>query len=90
MTYPDVGERLKLQYLECWRCGLIGINPLTVFADIDRRTIDGERNIVAWADLDYEAYEADKLWASDVLYGSTNSSATAARTGCSTSAAGLE
>ena len=56
LTYPDVGERLKLEYLECWLCGLIGINPLTVFADIDRRTFDGERNIVAWADLDYETF----------------------------------
>lgn len=68
LTYPDVGERLKLEYLECWLCGLIGINPLTVFADIDRRTFDGERNIVAWADLDYGTYEADKLWATGVLY----------------------
>jgi SAM-dependent methyltransferase len=68
LTYPNIGERLKLQYLECWRCGLVGINPLTVFADIDRRTFDSERNIVAWADMDYDTYEADKLWATGVLY----------------------
>jgi SAM-dependent methyltransferase len=68
LTYPDIGGRLKLQYLECGRCRLIGINPLTVFADIDRHTFDSERNIVAWADLDYEAYEADKLWTTGILY----------------------
>ena len=68
LSFPDVGERLKLQYLECRRCGLIGINPLTVFADIDRRTFDSERNIVAWADQDWATYEADKLRAMGVLY----------------------
>jgi glycosyltransferase involved in cell wall biosynthesis/SAM-dependent methyltransferase len=61
LTFPNVGKDLKLQYLECLACGLVGINPLTRFSDINRRSFDGERNIVAWADLDYEWYEADKL-----------------------------
>jgi 2-polyprenyl-3-methyl-5-hydroxy-6-metoxy-1,4-benzoquinol methylase len=68
LTYPDVGKELKLQYLECVSCGLVGINPLTVFADIDKHTFDGERNIVAWADLDYEVYAADKLRTTAILY----------------------
>jgi glycosyltransferase involved in cell wall biosynthesis len=61
LTYPDVGKHLKLQYLECINCGLIGINPLTRFSDINRHCFDGERNIVAWADLDYVEYAAGKL-----------------------------
>jgi glycosyltransferase involved in cell wall biosynthesis/2-polyprenyl-3-methyl-5-hydroxy-6-metoxy-1,4-benzoquinol methylase len=61
LNYPDVGKHLTLQYLECIACGLIGINPLTRFSDINRNSFDGERNIVAWADLDFRWYEADKL-----------------------------
>jgi glycosyltransferase involved in cell wall biosynthesis/2-polyprenyl-3-methyl-5-hydroxy-6-metoxy-1,4-benzoquinol methylase len=60
LTYPGVGKRLKLQYLECASCGLVGINPLTRFSDINRKSFDGERNIVAWADLDYAGYEREK------------------------------
>jgi 2-polyprenyl-3-methyl-5-hydroxy-6-metoxy-1,4-benzoquinol methylase len=68
LTYPDVGKRLKLQYLECTGCGLVGINPLTRFADINRNSFDGERNIVAWADLDYGWYEEDKLKTIGAIY----------------------
>lgn len=55
-----IGERLTLQYLECLACGLIGINPLPRFADIDKRSFDGERNIVAWVDVDWHEYESGK------------------------------
>lgn len=55
-----IGERLTLQYLECTACGLIGINPLPRFADIDKRSFDGERNIVAWVDVDWNEYESGK------------------------------
>ena len=68
LTYPNVGERLKLQYLECLECGLICINPLTVFADIDKHSFDGERNIVAWVDVEWCAYAADKLSTIGILY----------------------
>ncbi len=60
LSYPDVGKHLTLQYLECMDCGLVGINPLTRFSDINRSSFDGEKNIVAWADIDYAVYEADK------------------------------
>jgi 2-polyprenyl-3-methyl-5-hydroxy-6-metoxy-1,4-benzoquinol methylase/glycosyltransferase involved in cell wall biosynthesis len=68
LSYPDVGKRLKLQYLECTECGLVGINPLTRFDDINRNTFDGERNIVAWADLDYKDYAADKFNTIKIIY----------------------
>jgi glycosyltransferase involved in cell wall biosynthesis/2-polyprenyl-3-methyl-5-hydroxy-6-metoxy-1,4-benzoquinol methylase len=68
LTFPDVGRHLKLQYLECLGCGLVGINPLTRFSDISRNSFDGERNIVAWADLDYAWYEADKLKQTCIVY----------------------
>lgn len=59
LTVPDVGRRLRLQYLQCTACGLVGINPTTHFADI-HRTFRGERNVVAWADLDFDWYAGDK------------------------------
>jgi glycosyltransferase involved in cell wall biosynthesis/2-polyprenyl-3-methyl-5-hydroxy-6-metoxy-1,4-benzoquinol methylase len=68
LTFPDVGRCLKLQYLECLGCGLVGINSLTRFSDINRNSFDGERNIVAWADLDYSWYETDKLKQIRVVY----------------------
>jgi len=55
-----IGERLTLQYLACVACGLIGINPLPRFADVDKRSFDGERNIVAWVDVDWREYESGK------------------------------
>lgn len=55
-----IGNRLTLQYLECVRCGLIGINPLPRFSDIDKQSFDGERNIVAWVDVDWQEYESGK------------------------------
>ena len=61
LSCPEVGETLKLQYLECVRCGLIGVNPLTFFSDINRRSFDGEKDIVAWAAGDYAEYEKGKL-----------------------------
>lgn len=57
---PTIGDRLSLQYLECSGCGLIGINPLPCFADIDKTSFDGERNIVAWVDVDWNEYESGK------------------------------
>src|SRR5579872_6799015 len=66
LTCPEVGQALKLQYLECLECGLVANNPLTFFSDIDRRSFDGEADLetevrVAWAGFDYEWYEKDKL-----------------------------
>ena len=60
LSDPSIGERLSLQYLECTACGLIGINPLPPFADIDKTSFDGERNIVAWVDVDWNEYESGK------------------------------
>jgi SAM-dependent methyltransferase len=57
---PTIGQRLSLQYLECLGCGLIAINPLPRFADIDRTSFDGERNVVAWVDVDWNEYESSK------------------------------
>jgi SAM-dependent methyltransferase len=57
---PTIGKRLSLQYLECTGCGLIAINPLPRFADIDRTSFDGERNVVAWVDVDWNVYESGK------------------------------
>ena len=68
LSYPDVGKHLKLQYLECTGCGLVGINPLTRFDDINRNTFDGERNIVARADIDYKEYAAVKLNTIKLIY----------------------
>jgi SAM-dependent methyltransferase len=66
LSCPDVGQALKLQYLECVDCGLIGVNPLTFFSDIDRRSFDGEPDLgtetrVAWTGFDYEWYEKGKI-----------------------------
>ncbi len=61
LSDPRVGDVLDLQYLECVGCGLVGINPLPSFADIDRNRFDGERNLPAWADHDWDFYERDKL-----------------------------
>jgi hypothetical protein len=41
---------------------------LSRFADINRNSFDGERNIVAWADLDYHKYEAEKLGVIRLVY----------------------
>jgi len=60
LSDATIGKRLTLQYLECAACGLIGINPLPRFADIDKRSFDGERNIVAWVDVDWNEYESGK------------------------------
>jgi 2-polyprenyl-3-methyl-5-hydroxy-6-metoxy-1,4-benzoquinol methylase len=68
LTYPAIGNTLRLQYLQCTECGLVGINPLTKFSDIDKRSFDGERNIVAWVDVEYTEYEADKLNAIRIIY----------------------
>lgn len=68
LTYPGIGRFLRLQYLACTRCGLVGVNPLTNFADIDKHSFDGERNIVAWADIEYAAYEKDKLQTTARIY----------------------
>jgi SAM-dependent methyltransferase len=61
LSDPSIGEILNLQYLQCAECGLVAINPLPHFRDIDCRSFDGERNIVAWTDTDYGFYEEDKL-----------------------------
>ena len=60
LSCPDIGRHLKLQYLECVACGLLGINPLTHFSEIDRHSFDGEIGVVAWADNDYRSYEKGK------------------------------
>lgn len=60
LSDPSIGERLSLQYLECTQCGLIAINPLPRFADVDKTSFDGERNIVAWVDVDWNEYESGK------------------------------
>lgn len=60
LSFPSVGEKLHLQYLRCLDCGLMCINPLTHFADIDVRRFDGERNIVAWTTVNYEEYARGK------------------------------
>ncbi len=58
---PTVGESLKLQYLQCNSCGLTGVNPLTFFSDINLRSFEGEKDVVAWAGFDFEWYEQGKL-----------------------------
>lgn len=68
LSFPEIGQHLSLRYLECVECGLIGINPLTSFSDIDKRSFDGERNIVAWSDSDYAEYESDKLAMTSIIY----------------------
>ena len=68
LTHPQVGSALTLQYLECTTCGLACINPLTTFADINKHSFDGERNIVAWADIEYAAYERDKFATTARIY----------------------
>ena len=60
LTDPSVGQYLKLQYLECTNCGLVCINPVTTFADINPRTYDGERNLPGWSRLDYQTYEESR------------------------------
>jgi SAM-dependent methyltransferase len=60
LTHASVGQYLKLQYLECRRCGLVCINPLTTFGDINRCTYDREHNLLGWSGLDYRAYEETK------------------------------
>lgn len=61
LTFDSVSRNLTLQYLECICCGLVCINPLTKFEDINKKSFDGERNIVAWKDFDYSFYEEDKI-----------------------------
>jgi SAM-dependent methyltransferase len=70
LTCPDVGRALKLQYLECLECGLVCLNPLTFFSDINRRRFDGEGGgegawdkeaRVAWSGFDYDWYEKGKF-----------------------------
>jgi len=68
LTFPNVGEQLRLQYLECAQCGLVGINPLTRFSDIDKHSFEHEKNIVAWAECDYRFYETDKVSSFEFLY----------------------
>jgi len=68
LSDQDLYPNLKLQYLECIICGLVSINPLARFADINKRSFDGERNIVSWADLDYSYYESDKWNSFGVFY----------------------
>jgi len=60
LSDPAVGEVLSLQYLQCTGCELVAVGPLPRFDDVNRRRFDGERNLVAWADLDYDFYERDK------------------------------
>jgi 2-polyprenyl-3-methyl-5-hydroxy-6-metoxy-1,4-benzoquinol methylase len=72
LTYPYVGKHLELQYLECTNCGLVGINPLTQFTDINRQSFDGERNIVAWVDHDYSWYEGIKSSSISLIYDQYN------------------
>ncbi len=52
---------LRLQYVLCKECGLAYINPLPLFSDIDKSTFDGERNIIAWKDHDWQYYVNDKI-----------------------------
>jgi SAM-dependent methyltransferase len=68
LSDPDVGRVLRLQYLECAACGLVGISPLPHFRDIHRASFDGERNLVAWADIDWSHYEQDKLTTTRIIY----------------------
>lgn len=61
LSNPFATRFLSLQYLRCSDCGLVFINPLPKFSDINKHRFDGERNIVAWKDEDRDEYVADKL-----------------------------
>jgi len=58
---PIATRFLVLQYLRCTKCGLVFVSPLPKFNDIDKHSFDGERNIVAWKDEDWNRYVQDKL-----------------------------
>lgn len=52
---------LVLRYKRCRHCGLVFINPLPSFSDVDVHSFDGECNIVAWREIDWDEYAEDKL-----------------------------